>query len=805
MSILNLNRTIARSALDFDFSNEISIPVELYLDHQLIQLRKILISSHGKSHIVDFFSHVNILREIIVNKDIFKISSELVKDRINYYLLKITCDIDFSKKGIISKLNNLSNFLIQFNDTLPFTINNKYQDFITPISHHQISPKLPFELFPYQRNTLYLMNNLVKGNFECQVNNKIGENLYFNKFTKLFNKSPDKITFEIKGGILGDEMGLGKTITAITFCETQDSIQSEINVKNKRTPFQSKGNLILVPSHLGKQWKKEIEKCFPNKSCYTIFTKRDHMKIKTEDLMNADYVIVSYQFLSNFSYYPKYLFRNITPSTFSLEQKINELQYYDFNKLYQESPIIEMIKWNQIFIDEGHEIMENNFGSSAVSETLQSYLNNLIGINYWYVSGTPYNTFYGIENIFKFLKLKFRLEFKSITNKKITKVVDYQSNDNLYKKIYMCPDFMNKIMFRHSKEQVENQINLKGLQKKIHWLTQTNMEKTLYNACKKNRSREYLLQLCCHLLVADTLSSMTMQTVSLDDVKDNLLKNHENIVDTYTKKLHNLNPLNQEYNMLKKNFQNKITQSKFILDTLKKLDDKASQDDLDENECPICIDDIQDPAILSCGHMFCYDCITSFTSGNNKKCPLCKANITSKIVKVESYKQKTNENRDELELKYGVKTGYLIKLVRKLLASQKNKIIIFSQYDFMLKLVSDSLSSNGVSNSFVKGNVHQRTQAIDKFKGIRLGEDENRVIMLSLKNAASGTHLVEANNIIFVEPVDKPKKVVQDIENQAIARAFRIGQKNEVTVHHLFVKDTLEEEIYQKTYHEETI
>lgn len=70
----------------------------------------------------------------------------------------------------------------------------------------------------------------------------------------------------------------------------------------------------------------------------------------------------------------------------------------------------------------------------------------------------------------------------------------------------MCPGFMNKIMFRHSKEQVENQINLKGLHKKIHWLTQTDMEKALYNACKQNRSREYLLQLCCHLLVADTSS-----------------------------------------------------------------------------------------------------------------------------------------------------------------------------------------------------------------------------------------------------------------------------------------------------------
>ena len=72
--------------------------------------------------------------------------------------------------------------------------------------------------------------------------------------------------------------------------------------------------------------------------------------------------------------------------------------------------------------------------------------------------------------------------------------------------------------------------------------------------------------------------------------------------------------------------------------------------------------------------------------------------------------------------------------------------------------------------------------------------------MLSLKNAASGTHLVEANHIIFIEPIDKSKKVVEDIENQAIARAFRIGQKNKVNIHRLFVKNTLEEEIYNNVY-----
>jgi len=809
MSILNFSYSVDNNLLGIDLETFKKGEVNLFLDPQLFAVKMFMIKYKDKVHFINIYDEArNTFKEIVENQDIFKISANLEKkvskgyygNEIKTCWLYIKCEIDFTKRGVINKLNNLTSLLNKFDSELNYNFNLKYQDFLTPITHHQISPKLPFELFPYQRNTLYQMNELTKGNFDAIISNKVGENIYFNKFTKKFSKKEETISYIIKGGIIADEMGLGKTITSIAFSQTQDEQDAKIDLTNKNYPFQSKAHLIIVPSHLGKQWVSEIKKCFPDKLCYTIFTKNDHLKVTTEDVMKADYVIISYQFLSNMNYYPRYLHRYVTPSTFKLSSKILELRCYDFKKLHHEPPLFEMIKWNQIFVDEGHEVMEKNFSSNVISEIILSYLDTFKGKNYWYISGTPYNSYQGLTNILNFLKLKIKVNILGINNEKYSYEKEFNAQNNMYKNIYYYPDFMNKIMLRHSKEQVENQINLKGIKKMIHWLKQTDMEKALYDACKKNKHREYLLQLCCHLLVADTSSSMTMLTVSLEDVKENLITNHKNIVESYSSKLTKLNPLSQEYHMLKKNYQDKINQSKFILQTLNNLDKEKEDDD---NECPICIDTIDDPAILSCGHVFCYECITSFTT-NDKKCPLCKASIENKIVKVESHKTK-KEAKDELEEKYGAKTGYLIKLVRKLLLNKENKVIIFSQYDFMLKLVSDSLSSNGVSNSFVKGNVHQRTKAIDKFKGVRLGDDENRVIMLSLKNAASGTHLVEANNIIFIEPVDKPKKVVEDIENQAIARAFRIGQKNEVTVHRLFVKDTLEEEIFEKIYKDETV
>jgi SNF2 family DNA or RNA helicase len=72
--------------------------------------------------------------------------------------------------------------------------------------------------------------------------------------------------------------------------------------------------------------------------------------------------------------------------------------------------------------------------------------------------------------------------------------------------------------------------------------------------------------------------------------------------------------------------------------------------------------------------------------------------------------------------------------------------------------------------------------------------------MLCLKNAASGTNLIEATHILFVEPINAPQKEIQIIEHQAIARACRIGQKNPVMVIRILIENTIEEDIYRRNY-----
>ncbi|XP_058522843.1 E3 ubiquitin-protein ligase TRIM31-like isoform X3 [Ochotona princeps] len=48
-----------------------------------------------------------------------------------------------------------------------------------------------------------------------------------------------------------------------------------------------------------------------------------------------------------------------------------------------------------------------------------------------------------------------------------------------------------------------------------------------------------------------------------------------------------------------------------------------------EVSCPICLDILQDPVTIDCGHNFCHGCITQLrkTSENFLQCPICKSSM----------------------------------------------------------------------------------------------------------------------------------------------------------------------------------
>ncbi len=682
------------------------------------------------------------------------------------------------------------------------------------------------KLFEYQKKTIMRMIE-IENNINMDFIRSTDINMNGNKF--IWDPHYDSIVesnaitkVKSSGGILSDTMGLGKTITAIGLTHYGKTIQ-EKDVDSPNT--YSKATLIIVPSHLAKQWVDEYLKAYSTtKKIVVILTKTHHDKTTYQDIVEADIVIVTIQFILNIKNYCtiNYNFRSV--GTFDYEQRYENIIRYHFDMMDRDDnylknnykPLFECFHFNRVIIDEGHEIMEQDNISFKVGGFINHFVKHISASFKWYVSGTPFTTFRGLRNIMNYLNVEFiidkeimKLNFDNsnlmnnfiINNSRYSGVYNYMSNYHIIEK------FLETIMVRHLKEDVKDMVKLLGHEEEIEWVELSKPERNIYESKVKNNMGPYdkriLQQICCHPLIAESYKKIIgNEPVSLDEVQDKLIEHHNDVIKEYTKKIENLDKTNQAYHMLLSKYKALITESTFVLKTLEKINEKIEFDE--DDNCIICYDVMDKPILTPCGHMFCNSCIQQCIK-LKPECPMCKHQITpDKLVDIKKKKNKevdeTTENTNPLinplVIKYGSKLGKLIQTTRTLL-SQDARIIIFSQWDDMLSLIGKSLLENGVDCSFISGNVYRRNKAINRFK---MGGHDNSVILLSLANSASGTNLTEATHIIIVEPIDDTKENIKAIEGQAIGRAVRLGQKQIIKVIRILCKDTIEEEIFNTKY-----
>lgn len=117
----------------------------------------------------------------------------------------------------------------------------------------------------------------------------------------------------------------------------------------------------------------------------------------------------------------------------------------------------------------------------------------------------------------------------------------------------------------------------------------------------------------------------------------------------------------------------------------------------------------------------------------------------------------------------------------------ERKIIIFSFYLNTIEQVGRLFQEYNIYGP-ITGSIspQERQQIIDEFT-----ESEGGAILLSqIQAGGTGLNIQAASVIIFCEPQLKPS-----IENQAIARAYRMGQVNTVMVHRLLCDNTVDEQI----------
>ena len=130
------------------------------------------------------------------------------------------------------------------------------------------------------------------------------------------------------------------------------------------------------------------------------------------------------------------------------------------------------------------------------------------------------------------------------------------------------------------------------------------------------------------------------------------------------------------------------------------------------------------------------------------------------------------------------KLELLLDILPELLA-EGHKVLLFSQFVDMLQLIETELQNLGIDYTKLTGRTRKRDEAIARFQ-----EGSATVFLISLKAGGVGLNLTAADTVIVYDPWWNPAA-----EQQAIDRAYRIGQDKPVFVYKLIAEQSLEEKI----------
>lgn len=139
------------------------------------------------------------------------------------------------------------------------------------------------------------------------------------------------------------------------------------------------------------------------------------------------------------------------------------------------------------------------------------------------------------------------------------------------------------------------------------------------------------------------------------------------------------------------------------------------------------------------------------------------------------------------DVDYGHESAKMEVLMKEIQSRHKHhKILVFSQFVTMLDLIRAELDKAEISHEYLTGKSKNREEIVHRFQN----DNDVRVFLISLKAGGTGLNLTEADYVYIVDPWWNPA-----VENQAIDRCYRIGQKKNVVAVRLICPNSLEEKI----------
>jgi superfamily II DNA or RNA helicase len=137
--------------------------------------------------------------------------------------------------------------------------------------------------------------------------------------------------------------------------------------------------------------------------------------------------------------------------------------------------------------------------------------------------------------------------------------------------------------------------------------------------------------------------------------------------------------------------------------------------------------------------------------------------------------------------KVSPKLEELGELLGELLGSGPHKVVIFSQWELMLRLAEEVVARLGVKSVALHGRVPgpQRRAVLERFR-----DDPECRVFLSTDAGGTGLNLQSADTVINLEVPWNPAVLAQ-----RVARVHRLGQHRPVQVFNLVTRDSIEERV----------
>ncbi|ORY00157.1 SNF2 family N-terminal domain-domain-containing protein [Clohesyomyces aquaticus] len=204
---------------------------------------------------------------------------------------------------------------------------------------------------------------------------------------------------------------------------------------------------------------------------------------------------------------------------------------------------------------------------------------------------------------------------------------------------------------------------------------------------------------------------------------------------------------------------------------------------------------VTDAYYSSCGRLFCSSCarLLRFSTPEPCSCDMRDSSCPLRSISMDGVSSRlTPAEGCPSPTPFGNPVGRISSKVRALVAEIQappaEKSVVFSFWTSSLDMVEHALQLAGICHVRVDGKVasKMRTKLLDRFNR----DPDVRVVLMTVSCGAVGLDLTAASRAHMLEPQWNPS-----IEEQAMARIYRIGQTREVTTIRYVMDDSLEEHI----------